>query len=163
MPTMHATGNLCQKITVNICKQKYHGCHEAWRGLMLRFGLLMCVCLFFLGCALLFAFGSAGSPAGSPCFKPSNLQRHKPLQMLIPRLRPPIIQTQDLAFYLLLLHTNAYKCILMTNTTEFKYGSKVPSKSTGTVGVFPCCSSASIVSRSRAKRCWQRRRCLTAT
>ena len=25
---------------------KYHGCHEAWRGLMLRFGLLMCVCLF---------------------------------------------------------------------------------------------------------------------
>ena len=29
---------------------------------MLRFGLLMCVCLFFLGCALLFAFGSAGSP-----------------------------------------------------------------------------------------------------
>ena len=29
---------------------------------MLRFGLLICVCLFFLGCALLFAFGSAGSP-----------------------------------------------------------------------------------------------------
>ena len=41
---------------------KYHSCHEAWRGLMLRFGLLICVCLFFLGCALLFAFGSAGSP-----------------------------------------------------------------------------------------------------
>ena len=32
---------------------------------MLRFGLLICVCLFFLGCALLFAFGSAGSP----CFE----------------------------------------------------------------------------------------------
>ena len=29
---------------------------------MLRFGLLICVCVFFLGCALLFAFGSAGSP-----------------------------------------------------------------------------------------------------
>ena len=29
---------------------------------MLRFGLLICVCLFSLGCALLFAFGSAGSP-----------------------------------------------------------------------------------------------------
>ena len=28
---------------------------------MLRFGLLICVCLFFLDCALLFAFGSAGS------------------------------------------------------------------------------------------------------
>ena len=41
---------------------KYHSCHEAWRGLMLRFGLLICVCVFFLGCALLFAFGSAGSP-----------------------------------------------------------------------------------------------------
>ena len=41
---------------------KYRGCHEAWRGLMLRFGLLMCVRLFFLGCAFLFAFGSAGSP-----------------------------------------------------------------------------------------------------
>ena len=41
---------------------KYHSCHEAWRGLMLRFGLLICVCLFSLGCALLFAFGSAGSP-----------------------------------------------------------------------------------------------------
>ena len=32
---------------------------------MLRFGLLICVCLFFLGSALLFAFGSAGSP----CFE----------------------------------------------------------------------------------------------
>ena len=39
---------------------KYHGCHEAWRGLMLRFGLLMCVCLFFFVRALPFAFGSAG-------------------------------------------------------------------------------------------------------
>ena len=29
---------------------------------MLRFGLLINACLFFLGCALLFAFGSAGSP-----------------------------------------------------------------------------------------------------
>ena len=37
---------------------KYH----SWRGLMLRFGLLICVCLFFRGCALLFAFGSTGSP-----------------------------------------------------------------------------------------------------
>ena len=45
---------------------KYHSCHEAWRGVMLRFGVLICVCLFFLGCALLFAFGSAGSP----CFFP---------------------------------------------------------------------------------------------
>ena len=49
---------------------KYHGCHEAWRGLMLRFGLLMCVCLFFLGCALLFAFGSTGSP----CFVPRGIR-----------------------------------------------------------------------------------------
>ena len=32
---------------------------------MLRIGLLICVCLFSLGCALLFAFGSAGSP----CFR----------------------------------------------------------------------------------------------
>ena len=34
---------------------------------MLRFGLLICVCLFFLGCALLFAFGSAGSPCFEIC------------------------------------------------------------------------------------------------
>ena len=37
---------------------------------MLRFGLLMCVCLFFLGCALLFAFGSTGSP----CFVPRGIR-----------------------------------------------------------------------------------------
>ena len=36
---------------------------------MLRFGLLMYVCLFFLGCALLFAFVSAGSP----CFDSLNI------------------------------------------------------------------------------------------
>ena len=41
---------------------------------MLRFGLLICVCLFFLGCALLFAFGSAGSPCfiGLPPKKTQN-------------------------------------------------------------------------------------------
>ena len=37
---------------------------------MLRFGLLICVCLFFLGCALLFAFGSAGSP----CFQDPGIE-----------------------------------------------------------------------------------------
>ena len=36
-------------------------------GLMLRFGLLMCACFFFMGCALLFAFGSAGSPCFDLC------------------------------------------------------------------------------------------------
>ena len=42
---------------------------------MLRFGLLICVCLFFLGCALLFAFGSAGSP----CFPSGRFSRFQPL------------------------------------------------------------------------------------
>ena len=55
---------------------------------MLRFGLLICVCLFFLGCALLFAFGSAGSPcllhaqqekgvATKPGFRGSTLSAQK--------------------------------------------------------------------------------------
>ena len=49
---------------------------------MLRFGLLICVCLFFLGCALLFAFGSAGSPC---IFSPMevNALRQEPLEQSV--------------------------------------------------------------------------------
>ena len=45
-----------------------HSCHKAWRGLMLRFGLLICVCLFFLGCALLLLLGPRAHLVFRPCF-----------------------------------------------------------------------------------------------
>ena len=51
---------------------------------MLRFGLLICVCLFFLGCALLFAFGSAGAP----CFFQKTRYRISSLQTPDPTCFP---------------------------------------------------------------------------